>query len=64
MPELLRDGRTGFLVADVPAAVQAVGRLATIDRGTCRRDAVTRFAAGRMIDDYLALFERIRLTGG
>ena len=32
MGELIDDGRTGFLVADVPAAVAAVDRVATLDR--------------------------------
>ena len=59
MPELLRDGVTGFLVADVDAAVAAVGRLGEIDRGRCRAEAVTRFGADRMVDDYLALFTEI-----
>jgi glycosyltransferase involved in cell wall biosynthesis len=59
MPELIRDGVTGFLVGDDDQAVAAVGRLAEIDRQTCRTEAVTRFSADRMVADYLALFERI-----
>ncbi len=59
MPELVRDGVTGFLVADVEAAVAAVGRVAGLDRGACRSDAETRFAADRMVEDYLRLFEQV-----
>ena len=56
MPELLADGVTGFLVADAAAAVEAVGRLGTIDRLACRAEAVRRFSADRMVADYERLF--------
>ncbi|WP_404990639.1 glycosyltransferase family 4 protein [Cellulomonas sp. ICMP 17802] len=59
MPELLRDGVTGFLVRDADEAVAAVGRLSAIDRRDCRRDAESRFSAARMVDAYEELFERI-----
>ena len=63
MPELVRDGATGFLVADVDEAVRAVGRLGEIERSTCRADAVARFSADRMVDEHLAVFERIVSRG-
>jgi len=59
MPELLRDGTTGFLVSDVSAAVAAVAKVEELDRNACRNDAVARFDADRMIDDYLDVFGRI-----
>ena len=40
MPELIRDGVTGFLVADEDAAVTAVERLGELDRQNCRTEAV------------------------
>jgi glycosyltransferase involved in cell wall biosynthesis len=59
MPELLRPGVTGFLVTDTDEAVDAVRRVATLDRGVCRREAETRFTADRMVADYERLFERV-----
>ncbi len=59
MPEIIRDGRTGFLVDDAAAAVAAVGAVGGLDRAECRRDAVERFDRWRMVDDYLHLFERV-----
>ncbi|HEX3811257.1 MAG TPA: glycosyltransferase family 4 protein [Mycobacteriales bacterium] len=59
MPELIRHGHTGFLVSDVAAAVSAVARLDGLDRAGCREEAVTRFSAERMVEDYLSLFRRI-----
>ncbi len=59
MPELLDDGRTGFLVDGVDEAVAAVGRLDEIDRATCRETAVARFDQERMVDAYLDLFAEV-----
>jgi glycosyltransferase involved in cell wall biosynthesis len=59
LPELIRDGVTGFLVADADAAVDAVAALASLDRRDCRSDAETRFSAERMVTDYESLFARI-----
>ena len=59
MPELLRDGVTGYLVHDAVGAVDAVTHLNRLDRAACRIDAVTRFSAARMVADYEQLFERV-----
>jgi len=59
MPELVRDGLTGFLVRDADEAVAAIGRLSTIDRDACRRDATSRFSADRMVDEYERLIARV-----
>lgn len=59
MPELIRDGETGFLVHDVEAAAAAVARLHEIDRRNCRRHVESRFSVERMVEDYLALYRRL-----
>jgi len=59
MAELVRPGVSGFLVADVPGAVEAVAATAGVDRAACRADAVARFGADRMVDDYERLFARV-----
>jgi glycosyltransferase involved in cell wall biosynthesis len=59
LPELIDQGRTGFLANDLEQAAEAVEQLSTIDRGACRREAETRFSAQRMVDDYLALYEDV-----
>jgi glycosyltransferase involved in cell wall biosynthesis len=63
MPEIVRDGDTGFLVADVDQAVAVVARLPLIERRACRADAVSRFGSDRMVDDHLAVFERVLAEG-
>lgn len=59
MPEVLRDGVTGFLVDDVDAAVAAVQRLGELRRQDCRGDVEARFTAARMVQDYAELFARV-----
>lgn len=59
MPEIIQHGTTGYLVSDVAAAVEAVARVDGLDRRACRNDAYERFSSDRMIDAYLAVFERI-----
>ena len=59
VPEVIDDGTTGFLCDDIDGAVAAVGRLGELSRATCRRVFETRFSATRMIDDYLAVYDRL-----
>ncbi len=54
MPELIRHGVTGFLCRSTDEMVDAVGRLGAIDRRACRADCERRFAADRMVEDYVA----------
>ena len=56
MPEVVDEGVTGFLVPDVAAAAAAVEPAEALDRKEIRRVAERRFAAERMVDDYLAVY--------
>ena len=59
MRELIDDGRTGFVVADVDGAVAAVDRVADLDREAIRAVAVDRFHHDRMVDAYVDVYERV-----
>ncbi len=59
MPEILDHGRTGFLVCSVEEAVEALGRVRQLDRWVCRMWVEERFSSRRMVQDYMALYERI-----
>jgi len=56
VPEIVRDGVTGWVVDDVPGMVDALGRIATLDRTACRRDAETRFGGDAVVNAYEALY--------
>jgi glycosyltransferase involved in cell wall biosynthesis len=57
MPELVEDGVTGVLAHGVASAVAGIERAEGFDRAACRRSALRRFSADRMVDDYLAVYE-------
>ncbi len=59
MREIVRPGRTGFLVEDVAGAVEAVAMVDSLTRWHCREDVEERFTAERMVADYAELFARI-----
>ena len=64
MREIIRHGRTGFLVEDVAAAVDAVTRVGSLTRRHCRDDVEERFTAERMVADYAGLFARVAAGNG
>jgi len=57
VPEVLDHGKTGFIVSSVDDAVDAVHRIDTISRATCRRIFTERFTSMRMAKDYVYLYE-------
>jgi glycosyltransferase involved in cell wall biosynthesis len=59
VPEIVEDGRTGFIVDDVEGMADAIGRLDEIDRRECRAAAERRFTVERMVDDVEAMYRSI-----
>ena len=62
MPELILDGKTGFLVHTIEAAAAAVQQLSTIKRKECRQWAMLMFSKEKMTDEYLGLYEQMLTT--
>ena len=65
MREVIDDGVSGFLVGSVDEAVAVVGpadspgAVADLDRGACRRHVEERFSVERMVDGYLAVYQKV-----
>ncbi len=59
MPEIIREGQTGYLVNDIEGAIDAVVAIRAIDRSTCRADVKERFSNTRMARDYVRVYEQI-----
>ncbi len=59
MPELILDGKTGFLTNTVEEAAEAVGRIHVIDRNYCREWASSNFSRQKMIEGYLEVYQKI-----
>lgn len=62
LPEIIVDGQTGFLVETIDDAVNAVGRLGTLDPIRCRQNVEARFSAPVMAKGYEEVYRS--LTGG
>src|SRR5690348_11116793 len=59
LPELIQNGRHGFLVNDNSELVDAVKKIDTIDRSECRRWVVERFSPRAMANGYEAVYGRL-----
>jgi glycosyltransferase involved in cell wall biosynthesis len=59
LPEVVRDGVTGFLVEDVAQAVLALENISSIHPKTCVQNAHENFRSAKMAERYSALYERI-----
>jgi glycosyltransferase involved in cell wall biosynthesis len=58
VPEVIDEGRTGFMVESVEEAVEAVARIAEINRETCREVFENRFEAACMARKYVEVYKR------
>jgi glycosyltransferase involved in cell wall biosynthesis len=59
IPEIIEDGVTGFVCANLEEMVAAIQRLPLIQRQRCRDAFTTRFTVERMAHDYLSIYERM-----
>jgi glycosyltransferase involved in cell wall biosynthesis len=59
MPELVENGKSGFLVNNVDEAIETVARIKEIDRATCRRHVERHFTVDRMVNEYIQVYKMI-----
>lgn len=60
VPELLKDGVTGYIGYTVDELVEAVEKVRSISRVGCRRYAKRRFDMGRMALEYVNVYSKVR----
>ena len=60
--EVLEEGVTGFIVRNEREAVEALGRIGTLDRDRIRAEFDRRFTAHHMAQNYLKLYSRLAKT--
>ena len=58
-PEIIRDGVTGFIAAELEEMVAAVGNLSKLSRQACRQEFETRFTADRMAAEYERIYQKL-----
>jgi glycosyltransferase involved in cell wall biosynthesis len=59
VPEIVRDGVTGFLRNDEAGMADALGQVASLDRRACHDVVRARFSVERMVHDHLQLYGRV-----
>ncbi|MBE9212343.1 glycosyltransferase family 4 protein [Plectonema cf. radiosum LEGE 06105] len=59
VPEVIAHGKTGFLCHSVDDYVNAIQRLAEIDRNECRAHVERNFSIKSMVDGYLEVYSKV-----
>jgi glycosyltransferase involved in cell wall biosynthesis len=67
-PEVIVDGKTGFLCNDVEDCIAAVAKVADLNRQDCRWHVEAKFSPQHMVEGYEAVYrqvvaDRIRSNG-
>jgi glycosyltransferase involved in cell wall biosynthesis len=58
VPEVMKDGQTGFIAKNLEDAADAVHRVSEISRTHCRKIFEKRFTVTRMARDYVRIYRR------
>jgi len=59
IPEIIKQGETGFVVEDIDSMIDAVEGIDAIDRKKCREHSLQNFSAKRMADKYEELYKKL-----
>jgi len=59
MPELIVNGKSGFLVNNMDEAIEAVKNIPEINRYYCRRHIEQNFTVSHMVNKYIKVYEMI-----
>ena len=59
IPELIENGKTGYVVENTEEMIAAILNIDTINREECRKHALKNFNAKRMTDEYEKVYEKI-----
>jgi glycosyltransferase involved in cell wall biosynthesis len=58
VPEIIIQGKTGFIVNEIEEAVDAAHRISSIDRRKCRQEFEDRFTDRHMAQNYVRIYEQ------
>ena len=59
LPEIIEDGKTGFIVETIPQMAKAIANIDKIDRKYCRQKAEEYFNIKRMVDEHEELYKKV-----
>jgi glycosyltransferase involved in cell wall biosynthesis len=58
VPEVIKDGETGFIVSDVDQMAEAIKKVDLISRAACRKRVEDKFSTAKMVEGYEKAFLR------
>lgn len=61
LPEIVRPGVEGFLIRSIEEGCEAVSKVGTIDRATCRKRAEDHFSPRAVVGRYDALYRQLHV---
>ena len=59
VPEVLKDGVSGYIVNSMPEAIDALKLIPHLSRKAVRREFEARFSAERMALDYVSIYKKL-----
>jgi len=59
IPEIIKNGDTGYVVEDVEGMIEAIQNISAIDRRECRTHALTNFSAKKMAEGYEQVYKDV-----
>ncbi|MFA6096277.1 MAG: glycosyltransferase family 4 protein [Candidatus Paceibacterota bacterium] len=59
VPEIVKNGKTGFVVKDEKGMAQAIKNIEKISRAECRRHVEKYFTVQKMADEYEKVYEKV-----
>ena len=59
VPEIVIDGKTGFICKDLDDAAEKIKEIEKIDRKDCRKHVKKNFSSEKMANDYLAAYKKV-----
>jgi glycosyltransferase involved in cell wall biosynthesis len=64
IPEVVADGKSGFIVDSLSEMIAAVGKASTIDPAECRLHVERHFSISHMVNNYIAAFREVLSRSG
>lgn len=59
IPEVIQNGKSGYVVKDVSSMIEAVTNIQKIDRQYCRKYVLNKFSVKNMVDGYEEVYNKI-----
>ena len=59
IPEVIENGKSGYIVEDVSQMIEAVVNIPKVDREYCRKYVLNKFSVKNMVDGYEQIYNKI-----